>query len=62
VVLLQVVVVHWTPAQAVFDTVALAPLDWLVATAVASSVLLLEELRKLLVRLFVRRESRTPSL
>ena len=62
VVLLQVVVVHWTPAQAVFDTVALAPLDWVVATAVASSVLLLEELRKLLVRFFVRRESRTPFL
>ncbi|MHB8788047.1 MAG: cation transporting ATPase C-terminal domain-containing protein, partial [Thauera sp.] len=54
VVLLQVVVVHWAPAQAVFDTVDLSTDDWLIATAVASSTLLLEEARKLLFRLATR--------
>ena len=48
---LQVVVVHWAPAQVVFDTVDLALADWLLAAAVASSVLWLEELRKLIQRL-----------
>ena len=51
VVLLQIVVVHWAPAQAIFDTVDLTLLEWSLATAVASSVLVLEELRKLLVAL-----------
>ncbi|MFU2487664.1 cation-translocating P-type ATPase [Thauera sp. WH-1] len=51
VVLLQVVVVHWAPAQAVFDTVDLGAKDWLIATAVASTTLLLEESRKALCRL-----------
>jgi len=51
VVLLQVVVVHWAPAQTVFDTVDLSVNDWLIASAVASSTLLLEEARKLLFRL-----------
>lgn len=51
VVALQVVVVHWGPAQAVFDTVDLTAQDWLIATAVASTTLLLEELRKALCRL-----------
>jgi Ca2+-transporting ATPase len=56
VVLLQVVAVHWGPAQAIFDTVDLTPREWLAATAVASTTLFLEEARKLLVYLF----SRTP--
>ncbi|MGB0126343.1 MAG: calcium-translocating P-type ATPase, PMCA-type [Rhodocyclaceae bacterium] len=47
VVALQVLVVHWPPAQEVFNTTALAPTDWVVALAVASSVLVLDELRKL---------------
>jgi Ca2+-transporting ATPase len=55
VLLLQVVVVHWAPAQAVFDTVDLVPADWAIAFAVASSVLVVEELRKL-VLLIIRRE------
>ena len=54
VVALQVVAVHWGPAQAIFDTVDLTLVEWGVATAVASSTLLLEEARKLLVRLFKR--------
>ena len=50
VLVLQVVVVNWWPAQAVFDTVALNLGDWLLATGVAASVLLLDEARKLGVR------------
>ncbi|MDP1735467.1 MAG: cation-translocating P-type ATPase [Sulfuritalea sp.] len=52
VVGLQIVAVHWTPAQAVFDTVDLSLNDWLLAAAIASSTLLLEEARKLLLALF----------
>jgi Ca2+-transporting ATPase len=52
VVVLQAVVVHWAPAQAVFDTVDLSAAEWALATFTASSVLLLEEARKLLLRLF----------
>ena len=52
VLVLQVVVVHWPPAQGVFDTVALAPADWVLAFAVASSVLILEEVRKAATRVF----------
>lgn len=47
VCLLQIAVIHWTPAQRIFHTAPLAPSDWLIAAAVASSVLILEELRKL---------------
>lgn len=46
---LQAIVVHWPPAQGIFGTVALEAADWLKAVAVASSVLLLEELRKSMV-------------
>lgn len=49
VVLLQILAVHWPPAQAVFHTVALTATDWLIAVVVASSVLLLEESRKFLL-------------
>jgi Ca2+-transporting ATPase len=52
VVASQVVVVHWGPAQAVFDTVDLTLMDWILAVAVASLVLLLEEIRKLMLKLF----------
>lgn len=51
VVVLQVVAVYWTPAQAVFDTVDLRPSDWGWSIAIASSVLGVEEARKLLLRL-----------
>ena len=46
VLALQVIVVHWAPAQAIFDTTHLSAADWALAAAVASSVLLLEEARK----------------
>ena len=49
VLVLQVVAVNWGPAQAVFDTVSLNLGDWLLATGVAASVLLLDEARKLAV-------------
>jgi len=51
VLALQVVVVHWAPAQEVFRTTDLALADWALAAAVASSVLLLDEGRKLVLRL-----------
>ncbi|MBL8659236.1 MAG: cation-translocating P-type ATPase [Rhodospirillales bacterium] len=52
VVVLQVVAVHWPPAQAVFRTTALTLSEWALALAVGSSVLLIEEARKLALRLF----------
>lgn len=52
VLALQVAAVHWPPAQGVFHTVALDLADWALALAVASSVLALDEARKLAVRLF----------
>ena len=48
---LQALVVHWTPAQAIFDTTALSVHDWGLAFAVASSILLLDEGRKLILKL-----------
>lgn len=50
VLLLQAVVVYWPPAQAIFNTVPLTALEWLMAVGAASSVLVLEELRKLVWR------------
>ena len=49
---LQLVVVNWGPAQAVFDTESLNLSDWLLATGIASSVLLLDEARKLAVHVW----------
>ena len=46
VLLLQIVVVNWGPAQAIFDTESLNGGDWLLATCIAASVLLLDEARK----------------
>ena len=51
-VLLQVLVVHWPPLQRAFRTVPLSTGDWLLCAGVASSVLWLGELRKLLRRRF----------
>ena len=47
VLALQVLVVHWPPAKAVFDTTALSMLDWGLAFLVASSILWLDEAQKL---------------
>jgi Ca2+-transporting ATPase len=51
VLLLQWLVIQWPPAQRVFHTHALTPTDWLLTGGVASSILVLEELRKGLWRL-----------
>lgn len=50
VMLLQAMVVHWPVAQPIFHTTDLTATDWLIAGGVASSVLVLEETRKLLIR------------
>ncbi|MDO9049902.1 MAG: cation-translocating P-type ATPase [Methylotenera sp.] len=52
VLALQIIVVHWQPAQIIFGTIDLGMEDWLWATLVASSVLLLDEMRKLAVKSF----------
>lgn len=49
---LQVLAVHWAPAQSIFGTTALSANQWAMAVGVASSVLWLEEGRKAVVRLF----------
>jgi Ca2+-transporting ATPase len=55
VLALQVVVTHVGFAQGLFDTTSISGVQWLVCIAVASSVLWLEELRKLAVRIRARR-------
>ncbi|UOA08389.1 calcium-translocating P-type ATPase, PMCA-type [Methylobacter sp. S3L5C] len=57
VILLQILVIHWPPAQALFHTTPLTQLDWLIATGVASSVLIIEELRKLLRQLLFQKQA-----
>ena len=54
VLALQVLVVHWPPAQAIFDTASLSAADWALTATVAASVLLLEEARKLVARAISR--------
>ena len=49
VIALQIIAVEWPPAQSVFGTQPLNLADWALAVVVASSVLILEECRKLLV-------------
>jgi Ca2+-transporting ATPase len=48
--LLQALVVYWPPLQRAFQTVSLSLHEWLLCTAVASSVLWLGEIRKLVRR------------
>ena len=47
---LQAMAVHWPPAQSIFGTTALTAVQWATAIGVASSVLVLEESRKVLAR------------
>ncbi|RKT47729.1 cation-translocating P-type ATPase [Thiocapsa rosea] len=65
VLALQVLVVNWPEAQAIFATTQLNPEDWLKAALVASSVLLLDEARKaaqaFICRLTQRNESQAGS-
>lgn len=53
--LLQALAVHWPVASNMFGTTGMAWTDWGVAAGVASSVLLLEEARKLCFRVFYKR-------
>ena len=55
---LQVVVVHWPPASQLFGTTDMTWLDWSVAIGVASTVLLLDEARKMAVRVVQARYRR----
>jgi len=48
VLALQAMAVHWPPAQAIFGTTDLLLNDWMLAALVASSVLFLDEARKVL--------------
>ena len=59
VLLLQVGVTHLGFLQDLFDTSSISPAQWLACVAVASSVLWIEELRKVFVR---RREAAAPAL
>jgi len=52
VVLIQVTMVMWEPAQDVLHTTALSGTDWLLATGTAASILVIEEGRKFVVRIF----------
>ena len=51
VIVLQVVIVQWSSAGIIFHTTPLSTEDWLIATSIAASVLVFEELRKLVVKL-----------
>lgn len=51
VLVLQVLVVHWAPAQAIFRTTDLLLQDWALAVLTASTVLVFDESRKLVRRL-----------
>lgn len=60
-VLLQVAVVSWAPLQVAFGTASLDAAHWAVCVAMASSVLWVEELRKLGIRLAGRRRADSAS-
>jgi Ca2+-transporting ATPase len=48
VLLLQAVIIHWSPAERIFHTSPLNLTEWLIAAGIASTVLVFEEVRKLL--------------
>ena len=57
----QLLVIYFPPLQAVFQTEALSRGDLLFLATLASSVLVLDELRKLFVRIFIKKRSRNSS-
>ena len=61
VVVLQVLAVHLDPVQDIFGTADLTPTDWLAVIGVASTVLWVEELRKLAGRRRLAGTDPTPS-
>ena len=62
--LLQMLATHWGPATRLFGTTGMAWADWVIAAGVASSILLLEEARKLGLRRWrhVRAEPKSPTM
>ena len=54
----QLLVIYFPPLQAIFQTESLTGGDLLFLATLASSVLVLDEFRKLLVRVFIKRRSR----
>jgi Ca2+-transporting ATPase len=59
VVALQAIAVHWQPAQEIVGTSSMTMGDWGIAVSVAASILVLEESRKLCIRLHERLFKRT---
>lgn len=55
VVIFQMLFTYFPPLQRLFDTEALAPATWVYIVLVASTVLVLVELEKLIVRFFIPR-------
>ncbi len=53
----QLLVIYFPPLQAVFQTEALTPWDIVFLVLLASSVLTVDEIRKLIVKTFVKRKS-----
>jgi Ca2+-transporting ATPase len=54
---LQVAIVNWSPLGRIFDTVPLSAHEWGLAAAFASTLVVVEELRKLGARALARRRS-----
>ena len=59
VALLQVLGLIWEPAREVFHTTALDSTDWAVSIGVASSILLIEEIRKLIMHSYLNFQRRS---
>ena len=57
----QLLVIYFPPLQAVFQTEALTGRDLLFLATLASSVLILDEFRKLCVRVFIGKRGRDSS-
>ena len=52
ILFLQIIVIYWPSAQALFNTTALSATDWLIAMSVAASIVIIDELKKLIHRSF----------
>ncbi|MFA9429957.1 cation-translocating P-type ATPase [Egicoccus sp. AB-alg2] len=59
VLVLQIAAVHLALLRPIVGTVELEPVHWALAAATASSIIVVEELRKFVVRLLARRQART---
>jgi P-type Ca2+ transporter type 2C len=57
---LQVIAVHWPPASLFFGTTGMLWEDWWIPIAVASSILVIEEVRKLVLSGLTRSDAPPP--